>query len=133
MDEDIELNAFVKRGLEDGVALGSSRLAAIEAAAAEVAAAGRPEGRAVRRWGGFWGGSALAAACLAGACLWMSAGVKVPEPSSPEAELARAIGLLAESDGAAEGLDGSLSAAELLLAWQDMPYENALAEGSSGD
>lgn len=132
MDEDIELNAFVKRGLEDGVALDASRLAAIEAAAAE-AAARRPGGRAVRRWGGFWGGSALAAACLAAVCLWVSTDVKGPEPAAPELELARAIGLLAESDGAADGLDGSLSADELLLAWQDMPYENALAEAGLGD
>ena len=92
MDEDLELNRFVKDALESG---GSFRLR-----------------RPARRMLAPWLGGALLAASVASVVSFRHGAV----PS--EACVAEAICLLSEADGIALDADGEGSPVELLQAWQ---------------
>ena len=137
MNEDAKLNDFLKERLEADVPGEPPRLDEIlhaASAAAQARAAARR--RSIRLWGVL-----LAAASLAVLCFFAvhfresspstsrssqasSAPAYVP---SPEQTVVGAIDLLCMADG--EALDTETnSVEEVLLAWQDAPYENAVSD-----
>ena len=136
MNEDAKLNDFLKERLEAGVSGEPPRLDAILRAASAAAQARAAARRSVRLWGVL-----LAAASLAVLCFFAvhfresspstsrssqasSAPAYVP---SPEQTVVGAIDLLCMADG--EALDTETnSVEEVLLAWQDAPYENAVSD-----
>ena len=129
MNEDRELLAFVKGRLEEGVAPAPPRLAEIERVAAEESFARVAERRSRRR---LWGAS-LVAASLVAICSFVVLTVE-PAPS-PEQTVASVIDLLRAADGAetlsvpsSDTESEETAVAELLLAWQDAPYESAIAD-----
>ena len=128
MIEDSELSEFVKSRLEEGLDGEPPRLAAIERLAEIERFARTAERRS--RWRA-WSGSSLVAATLAVACSF--AVLFIREEPAPESTVARVIDLLRASDGDTSELDEGESVAEMLLAWQDAPYESAISGLSSGN
>ena len=121
MNEDIEFNAFLKSRLEEGTGMAPSSLVEIERAAVREAAARSAEHRVrVRRWGGAF---LLAASLAAAAGFFVMQAATAP---TPEETVADAIELLSVTDETE--LKETDSVAEMLLAWQDAPYENAVSD-----
>ena len=121
MNEDIEFNAFLKSRLEEGTGTAPSSLAEIERAAVREAAARSAEHRVrVRRWGSAF---LLAASLAAAAGFFVMQAATAP---TPEETVADAIELLSVTDETE--LEETDSVAEMLLAWQDAPYENAVSD-----
>lgn len=121
MDEDIEIEEFLKNRLEGDVAADPPRFDEIMRAASEasfVAAASRS-----RQW--HWGLS-LVAACVAVAFSFAVLTTRSPAPT-PEATVAHVIDLLRAADGEEAASEAS-SVEEMLLAWQDAPYESAVSD-----
>ena len=150
MNEDAKLNDFLKERLEAGVPGEPPRLEAIlnaASTAAQARAAARR--RSVRLWGGL-----LAAASLAVLCFFAvhvrtsspsasspsqtalaSAPTPTPSPSvapSPEQTVVNAIDLLSTFDGDELDVETN-SVVEVLLAWQDAPYKDAVSDILAGD
>lgn len=74
-------------------------------------------------------GVTLLAASLMVICSFM---VPHMRAAAQERNVARVIGLLRAAEGVEVGTEEE-SVAEMLLAWQDMPYENALASFASAE
>lgn len=153
MNEDKSLNDFIKGRLEDGASEKPPRLDAILHAASE-AAQSRAAARRSRMcvWGGLLAAASIAAICLF--AIHLSTPATAPEQtianapatsettpvtapetvSEPDAELPTpeqtvvdAIELLSAVDG--DELDvAEVSAPDILLAWQDAPYKDAVSE-----
>lgn len=121
MNEDGELTKFVKDRLEEGVALEPRCIAEIERVATAESFALSAERSSCRR---LWAAS-LVAASLAVVCsvAVLTVGRERPEP---ESTVAGVINLLRASDGDTTELAAD-SVAEMLLAWQDAPYEAAVS------
>jgi len=150
MNEDAKLNNFLKERLEADVPGDPPRLEAI-LQAASAAAQARPAARrwSVRLWDGLLVAASLAVLCLFAVHLWTSspsasspsqlsqASSPVPTSSpsdvpSPEQTVVDAIDLLSTFDG--EELDVETnSVVEVLLAWQDAPYKDAVSDILAGD
>ena len=147
MNEDAKLNDFLKERLEAGVSGEPPRLDAILHAASVAAQTHTAARRTrVRLWGGLLAAASLAALCLFAVHLWVSPATpssphqvaqSVPSPSlasmpSPEQTLVGAIDLLSMVDG--DNIEVETNAVEdVLLAWQDAPYEDAVAGLFEGD
>ena len=156
MNEDAELNDFLKERLEAGVPGEPPRLDAILHAAS---AAAQPRAAAhrsrVRLWGGLLAAASLTAICLFAVHYWTPshspsspsspslpsapqvAVQSTPSPTpasipSPEQTVVDAIDLLSMADGENLGVETN-SVEEVLLAWQDAPYENAVADLLAGN
>lgn len=147
MNEDAKLNDFLKERLEAGVSGEPPRLDAIlhaASAAAQTRAAARRS--RVRLWGGLLAAASLAVLCLFAVHLWVSpdtrpsphqAAQPIPSPSlasmpSPEQTLVGAIDLLSMVDG--DNIEVETNAVEdVLLAWQDAPYEDAISDLLAGN
>lgn len=127
MNENFE--AFLKKRLEEGVAADPPRLAEIERLATEASFARAAARRRSRLRA--WGGSSLVAAALAVVCSF--AALHVNSKPTPEETVAQIIYLLRVSDGNESDLDEDASFEDILLAWQDAPYEAALYDLASGD
>ena len=147
MNEDAKLNDFLKERLEAGVSGEPPRLDAI-LHAASVAAQTRAAARRsrVRLWGGLLAAASLAVLCLFAVHLWVSPATPSsphqeaqPAPSqslasmpSPEQTLVGAIDLLSMVDG--DNIEVETNAVEdVLLAWQDAPYEDAVSDLLAGN
>ena len=129
MSEHCDIEDFVKGRLEEGVAPSPPRLAEIERIAAAESFARVAERRSRRR---LWATSLVAASI---AIVFSFAVFHVDSSPSPEDTVACVIDLLRAADGAetlsvASADTGSeeTAVAELLLAWQDAPYESAIAD-----
>ncbi len=129
MNEDRELLAFVKGRLEEGVASSPPRLAEIGRAAAAESFARVAEGRMRRRRTA----ALLVAASLA--IVLSFAVLHIDFSPRPRDTVACVIDLLRTADGAETSQEaladigpGEASVAEMLLAWQDAPYESAIAD-----
>lgn len=122
MSEDKKLNDFLRGRLEEDVAGEIPHFAEIMRVASEEAFS-----RAVARRSRFrfWGASLLAAS-LAFVCAFSVVFLQTSSPA-PETTVANAIEILRAVDGA-EFLGNETSVAEMLLAWQDAPYENAISD-----
>ena len=148
MNEDVKLNDFLKERLEAGVPGEPPRLDAILQAASAAAQARAAARRArVRLWGGLFAAASLAALCLFAIHLRKPSSspsspqraaspVPVSSPAydepSPEQTVVDAIDLLSMVDG--ENLEVETnSVEEVLLAWQDAPYENAVSDILAGN
>ena len=150
MNEDAKLNDFLKDRLEADVPGEPPRLEAIlhaASAAAQTRVAARR--RSIHLWGGLLAAASLAALCFFAVHLRHSSPsasspslpsvASSPAPSSspsdvpsPEQTVVDAIDLLSTIDG--EELDVETnSVVEVLLAWQDAPYEDAVAGLFEGD
>ena len=161
MNEDAKLNDFLKERLEADVPGEPPRLKAIlhaASVAAQVRAAARR--RTVRLWSGLLVAASLTVLCLFSVHFWTSSSpsssslsssspsasspsqpslasspVPVSSPSyapSPEQTVVDVIDLLCMTDG--EELDiETNSVEEVLLAWQDAPYEDAVSGLFEGD
>ena len=150
MNEDANLNDFLKERLEAGVPGEPPRLETIlhaASAAAQARAAARR--RSVRLWGGL-----LVAASLAVLCFFAvhfrtsspsasspsqpalaSSPTPTPSPSvapSPEQTIVNAIDLLSTFDGDELDVETN-SVVEVLLAWQDAPYKDAVSDILAGN
>ena len=150
MNEDAKLNDFLKERLEAGVPGEPPRLETIlhaASAAAQARAAARR--RSVRLWGGL-----LVAASLAVLCFFAvhfrtsspsasspsqpalaSSPTPTPSPSvapSPEQTIVNAIDLLSTFDGDELDVETN-SVVEVLLAWQDAPYKDAVSDILAGN
>ena len=126
MKEESELLAFVKGRLEGDVSPEPPRLAEIVRAAEAESFALAAAGRSRRR---LWA-SSLTAASLA--VVVSFAFLCADRPPSPEDTVACVIDLLRTADGDSGDSSGAISqesaVAEMLLAWQDAPYESAIAD-----
>lgn len=122
MNEDRCLNEFLKNRLEGDVPGEVPHFAEIMRAASEESFA-----RAAARRSGsrFWGASLLAAS-LAFVCAFSVVFLQAGAPA-PETTVANAIDILRVADGA-KSLGEETSFAEMLLAWQDAPYESAISD-----
>lgn len=147
MNEDAKLNDFLKDRLETGVSGEPPRLDAIlqaASAAAQTRTAARRS--SVRLWGGLLAAASLAVLCLFAVHLWVppttpsspnQAAQPVPSQSlasmpSPEQTLVGAIDLLSMADG--DNIEVETNAvADVLLAWQDAPYEDAISDLLAGN
>ena len=147
MNEDAKLNDFLKDRLETGVSGEPPRLDAIlqaASAAAQTRTAARRS--SVRLWGGLLAAASLAVLCLFAVHLWVPPTtpssphqVAQPVPShsltsmpSPEQTLVGAIDLLSMADG--DNIEVETNAVEdVLLAWQDAPYEDAVSDLLAGN
>ena len=135
MNEDEKLNDFLKDRLETGVPGEPPRLDAIlhaASAAAQTRAAARRS--RVHLWGGLLSAASVALLCLFAVHLRVAPtepSRSVPSPSvasmpSPEQTVVGAIDLLSMADG--DNLEVETNAvADVLLAWQDAPYEDAIS------
>ena len=121
MNEDRELMDFVRDRLEGEVPRDVPRLDEITRFAAEQSFVRAAERRSRLR---LWGAS-LAAACVAGVCAFAVVHVQTASPS-PETTVASVIDMLRMADGAEDASEG-FSVTEMLLAWQDAPYESAIS------
>ena len=121
MTEDIELANFIKGRLEGDVRRDPPHFEEIMRAASEAAFAAAAVRRAHRR---LWL-SSLAAACVAVACSFAVMHRHASSPA-PEATVACVIDLLRAADGTESARDDA-SVVEMLLAWQDAPYESAIS------
>ena len=150
MNEDAKLNGFLKERLEAGVPGEPPRFEAIlhaASAAAQARAAARR--RSIRLWGSLLAAASLAVLCSFAVHLRHSSPsasspslpsvASSPAPSSspapvpsPEQTVVNAIDLLSTFDG--EELDvGTNSVVEVLLAWQDAPYKDAVSDILAGE
>ena len=147
MNEDAKLNDFLKDRLETGVSGEPPRLDAIlqaASAAAQTRTAARRS--SVRLWGGLLAAASLAVLCLFAVHLWVppttpsspnQAAQPAPSQSlasmpSPEQTLVGAIDLLSMADG--DNIEVETNAvADVLLAWQDAPYEDAISDLLAGN
>ena len=147
MNEDAKLNDFLKDRLETGVSGEPPRLDAIlqaASAAAQTRTAARRS--SVRLWGGLLAAASLAVLCLFAVHLWVppstpSSPNKAAQPApsqslasmpSPEQTLVGAIDLLSMADG--DNIEVETNAVEdVLLAWQDAPYEYAVSDLLAGN
>ena len=153
MNEDAELNDFLKERLEDGVPGEPPRLDAILHAASTAAQTRAAARRSrVRLWGGLLVAASLTMICLFAVHYWSPlpspsspssppapqvAVQSTPSPTpasipSPEQTVVDAIDLLSMADGENLGVETN-SVEEVLLAWQDAPYENAVADLLAGN
>ncbi len=152
MNEDMTFDDFLKTRLEDGVPEVPPRLDAILRTARESAET-RAKARRVRlrAWGGLLAAASIAVICLFAVHLRKSspsparsperaskatkpiiAERQVEKAPSPEQTVVDAIQLLSAVDG--DDLDVEHeSASDILLAWQDAPYKDALPELFSGN
>ena len=129
MNEYRDVEDFVKGRLEEGVSSSPPHLAEIERAAAAESFASVAGHRSRRR---LWVASLVAASL---AIAFSFAVLHVDSSPGPEDTVACVIDLLRTADGA-ETLSESPAAresegtvvAEMLLAWQDAPYESAIAD-----
>ena len=129
MNEYRDIEDFVKGRLEEGVSSSPPRLAEIERAAAAESLANVAEHRSRRR---RWTASLVAASF---AIVFSFAVLHVDSTPKPEDTVACVIDLLRTADGAEtlsetsaeSGAEGT-AVAEMLLAWQDAPYESAIAD-----
>ena len=155
MNEDAKLNDFLKERLEAGVPSEPPRLDAILHAASAVAQARAAARRSrVRLWGGLLVAASLTVICLFAVHFWEPSSSpssssltslppspqavvqSVPSPTpastpSPEQTVVDAIDLLSMADGESLGVETN-SVEDVLLAWQDAPYENAVADLLAG-
>ena len=152
MNEDAKLNDFLKERLEAGVPGEPPRLEAIlnaASTAAQARAAARR--RSVRLWGGLLAAASLAVLCLFAVHFRTSSPPPSPslpsasspsqpalassptstsspsEVPSPEQTVVNAIDLRSTFDGDELDVETN-SVVEVLLAWQDAPYEDAVAD-----
>lgn len=136
MKEDSKLIDFIKDRLEGNASGDPPRFDAI---LREASACARARALARRSRARIWGG-ALAAAMLAVACVFVvhlrqrpspPGGMVVREAVSQEAQsgavVADVIDILRVVDGEELEDEESTSEAEILLAWQDAPYEDAIS------
>ncbi len=123
MNEDKGLNDFIRGRLEGDGEI--PRFGEIMRAAEEQSFALAAARRSRRR---FWGASLLAAS-LAVICSFAVVSLQTAH-DSPETTVAAAIDLLRDADGV-EGVGEEASVAEMLLAFQDAPYDSAVSELSS--
>jgi len=154
MNEDAKLNDFLKDRLEADVPGEPPRLEAIlhaASAAAQTRVAARR--RSIRLWGGLLAAASLAALCLFAVHMWTSSTSPSPSASapsqpalasspvpsslpasvpSPEQTVVNAIDLLSTFDGDELDVETN-SVVEVLLAWQDAPYEDAVADLFEGN
>ena len=150
MNEDVKLNDFLKERLEAGVPGEPPRLEAIlhaASAAAQARAAARR--RSVCLWGGLAAAASLAVLCFFAVHVrtsspsasspsqtaLASAPTPTPSPSvapSPEQTVVNAIDLLSTFDGDELDVETN-SVVEVLLAWQDAPYKDAVSDILAGD
>ena len=146
MNEDAKLNDFLKERLEAGVPGEPPRLDAILHAASEAVQIRTAAHRSrVRLWGGLLVAASLVALCLFAVHLrTTSSSPFSPSPPqqaaslpavgvpSPEQTVVAAIDLLSMADG--ENLEVETnSVADVLLAWQDAPYKDAVSDLLAGD
>ena len=122
MNEDRELMNFVKSRLEDGLSHEPPRMDEIMRAARDESFVHAARLRSRRR---LWGTS-LAAASFALVCSFTAFFAQTESPCS-ENTVSSVIELLRTADGEASSTDEAASVAEMLLAWQDAPYEAAVA------
>ena len=129
MNEYRDIEDFVKGRLEEGVSPLPPRLAEIERAAAAESFARVAEHRSRRR---LWAASLVAASI---AIVFSFAVLHVDSAPKPEDTVACVIDLLRTADGAetlaetsAESESEETAVAEMFLAWQDAPYESAIAD-----
>ena len=129
MNEYRDIEDFVKGRLEEGVSSSPPRLAEIEHAAAAESFANVAEHRSRRR---RWAASLVAASL---AIVFSFAVLHVDSTPKPEDTVACVIDLLRTADGAETLSETSTESelkeatvAEMLLAWQDAPYESAIAD-----
>ena len=149
MNEDAKLNDFLKDRLEADVPGEPPRLEAIlhaASAAAQTRVAARR--RSIRLWGGLLAAASLAALCLFAVHLRTSSTSPSPSASapsqpalasspvpsslpasvpSPEQTVVNAIDLLSTFDGDELDVETN-SVVEVLLAWQDAPYKDAVSD-----
>ena len=144
MNEDAKLNDFLKERLEAGVSDEPPRFDAIlhvASTAAQTRAAVRRS--RVRLWGVLLIAASLTVICLFAIHLWApSSSPSVPSPPqvavhptpsptpvsmpTPEQTVVDAIDLLSMADGEELDVeDGSVE--DVLLAWQDAPYKDAVS------
>ena len=129
MNEYRDIEDFVKGRLEEGVSSSPPRLAEIERAAAAESFNLVAEHRSRRcRWA-----ASLVAASLA--IVFSFAVLHIDSSPKPENTVACVIDLLRTADGAetlsetsADSESEETAVAEMLLAWQDAPYESAIAD-----
>lgn len=121
MTEDGEFVGFIKSCLEDGVPCEAPRMAEIvHAATVESFSRDAAARMRRRRWAvSLVAASLVAVSSFAVLNLWFS--------RRPENTVACVIDLLRTADGA-EIESGESSVAEMMLAWQDAPYESAVAD-----
>ena len=150
MNEDVKLNDFLKERLEAGVPGEPPRLETIlhaASAAAQARAAARR--RSVRLWGGLLVAASLAVLCFF-AVHFRTSSPSASSPSqpsvafssapssspaavpSPEQTVVNAIDLLSTFDGDELDVETN-SAVEVLLAWEDAPYKDAVSDILVGD
>ena len=150
MNEDAKLNDFLKERLESDVPGEPPRLEAIlhaASAAAQARAAARR--RSVYLWGCWLAAASLAVLCFF-AVHFRTSSPSEPSPSqppvafspapssspvsvpSPEQTVVDAIDLLSTFDGDELDVETN-SVAEVLLAWQDAPYKDAVSDILAGD
>lgn len=156
MNEDAKLNDFLKERLEAGVPSEPPRLEAIlhaASAAAQTRAVARRS--RIRLWGGLLVAASLTVICLFAVHFWApspsssspsspslppspqvavqstSSPTSVSQPS-PEQTVVDTIDLLSMADGENLGVETN-SVEDVLLAWQDAPYENAVADLLAGN
>ena len=129
MNEYRDIEDFVKGRLEEGVSSSPPRLAEIERAAAAESFANVAEHRSRRR---RWTASLVAASF---AIVFSFVVLHVDSTPKPEDTVACVIDLLRTADGAETLSETSTESeleettvAEMLLAWQDAPYESAIAD-----
>lgn len=120
MNSDEFVESLVKSALEDGTSLSAPRLQAVLSAASR-----EVRRRRVRHLAMRWGAPALLAASVAViAALW----ARVPTVATgDESCVAEAIGLLRELDGEPGEVLLGATAGEQLLAWQEAPCADLLA------
>ena len=121
MNEDVELVNFIKCRLEGDVRREPPHFEEIMRTASEASFAAAAERRSRSR---LWQ-SSLAAACVAIACSFAVIH-RQSFSQTPETTVACVIDLLRAADGTASASDES-SVEEMLLAWQDAPYESAVS------
>ena len=150
MNEDAKLNGFLKERLEAGVPGEPPRFEAIlHAASAAAHARAAARRRSVCLWGGLAAAASLAVLCLFVVHL-LHPSPSVPPPSqpalaslptptsspsdapSPEQTVVNAIDLLSTFDGDELDIETN-SVVEVLLAWQDAPYKDAVSDILAGD
>ena len=129
MNEYRDIEDFVKGRLEEGVSSLPPRLAEIECAATAESFAHVAEHRSRRRCTAAMFVAASLAIVFSFAVLYIDSSPK------PENTVACVIDLLRTADGAETLSETSAateseetSVAEMLLAWQDAPYESAIAD-----
>ena len=136
MNEDSKLNDFLKERLEADVPGEPPRLEAIlhaASAAAQARAAARRQ--SFRLWGGLLAAASLAVICLFAVHFRTSSPAPAPASSdapSPEQTVVNAIDLLSTLDGDELDIETN-SVVEVLLAWQDAPYEDAVFDLFEGE